>query len=50
VTDLLALRTRWQSQVDARRGSGARRLLDVLAQHPVIDVTRAAELLGVAYA
>lgn len=49
VADLLALRMRWEAQVDARRGSGARQLLDMLASHPVIDVRRAAELLGVAY-
>lgn len=49
VTGLLQLRMEWETQVDARRGSGARRLLDLLGSHPVIDVTRAAELLGVAY-
>jgi Fic family protein len=49
VTGLLQLRMEWESRVDARRGSGARRLLDLLASHPVIEVTRAAELLGVAY-
>lgn len=49
VTGLLQLRMEWEAQVDARRGSGARRLLDLLGSHPVIDVTRAAELLGVAY-
>jgi Fic family protein len=49
VTGLLQLRMEWESRVDARRGSGARRLLDLLASHPVIDVTRAAQLLGVAY-
>ena len=49
VTGLLQLRIEWETRVDARRGSGARRLLDLLASHPVIDVTRAAELLGVAY-
>lgn len=49
VTGLLQLRMEWETRVDARRGSGARRLLDVLASHPVIDVPRAAELLGVAY-
>jgi len=35
--------------VDARRGSGARRLLDLLSAYPVLDVTRAAKLLGVAF-
>lgn len=49
VTGLLQLRMEWESRVDARRGSGARRLLDLLCSHPVIDVTRAAELLEVAY-
>lgn len=49
VTGLLQLRMEWESRVDARRGSGARRLLDLLGSHPVIDVTRAAALLGVAY-
>lgn len=49
VTGLLQLRMEWEARVDARRGSGARRLLDMLASHPVLDVSRAAELLGVAY-
>lgn len=49
VSGLLQLRMEWETRVDARRGSGARRLLDLLASHPVIDVTRAAELLGVAF-
>jgi Fic family protein len=49
VTGLLQLRMEWETRVDARRGSGARHLLDLLASHPVIDVPRAAELLGVAY-
>jgi len=49
VTALLQLRMEWETRVDARRGSGARRLLDLLTSHPVIDVTRAAELLAVAY-
>lgn len=49
VTGLLQLRMEWETRVDARRGSSARRLLDVLASHPVLDVPRAAELLGVSY-
>lgn len=49
VAALLQLRMEWESRVNARRGSGARRLLDLLGSHPVIDVTRAADLLGVAY-
>ncbi len=49
VTGLLQLRMEWEARVDARSGSGARRLLDLLASNPVIEVTRAAQLLGVAY-
>jgi Fic family protein len=49
VTGLLQLRMEWETRVDARRGSSARRLLDVLASHPVIDVNLASVLLGVAY-
>ena len=49
VAGLQRIRQEWGTRVDARRGSGARRLLDELASHPVIDVARVAELLGVAY-
>jgi Fic family protein len=37
IDDLVAIRESWRSRTTARRGSAARRLLDVLEQHPVIN-------------
>lgn len=47
VTDLGDVRAQWEEQVRARKGSSARRALDVLAEQPVVTVKHLAETLGV---
>jgi Fic family protein len=37
VTDLRALRARWDERITARRGSGAQRAADLLLSQPVVD-------------
>lgn len=45
--DVAALQERWMKMAgDPRRGSGPRRLIELLPSQPIIDVKTAAELLG----
>lgn len=47
VAEVDAIRTGWDSRLTARRDSNSWRLLDVLTEHPVLDSSTAARLLGV---
>lgn len=47
VAEVDAIRTGWASRLTARRDSNSWRLLDVLTEHPVLDSSTAARLLGV---
>lgn len=45
--EVAALQSSWMAKAkNPRRGSGARRLIEILPSHPVIDVKTATELLG----
>lgn len=46
--DLRTTRARWADLITARRGAAARRLADLLIQHPVIDMTLVAKELSLA--
>ena len=47
VAELRAIRASWDDKIRARRGSGARRLADVLVRQPVVDAATVAAELGV---
>jgi Fic family protein len=45
--EVASLQARWMEQAgNPRRGSGPRRLIELLPSHPIIDVKAAADLLG----
>jgi hypothetical protein len=45
--DVAGLQGRWLAEAgDPRRGSGPRRLIELLPSHPIIDVRTATDLLG----
>jgi len=46
IADIDAIKERWADQLQARRSSNAWKLLDVIAQRPVIDSATAAAALG----
>ncbi|RZQ63578.1 Fic family protein [Amycolatopsis suaedae] len=47
VSDLRKVREEWSERLRSRRGSAARRLVDVLLRQPVIDARTAASELGI---
>lgn len=47
VEQIDALRTQWEQRLTARRGSHARKLLDILVRHPMLNAATAAEELGI---